>query len=83
MENDDIPERVTRLETIYELDSRARKERQDLLDTTLTDIKLSIDDVRSEMQRSKGFVGGIVFVVTALWAVIGLSKDWLSRLVSH
>jgi hypothetical protein len=40
------------------------------LDERLSAIERELGAIRTELARYKGFMGGIVFIVTALWAVI-------------
>lgn len=76
----ELSERVTRVETILEQDAIARKERQTDLDTTLTDIRLAVEEVRAEMQRYKGFVGGIALAVSVIWAGVLAFRDAIGRM---
>jgi hypothetical protein len=42
------------------------------LDERLKSIERELSSIRTELTRYKGFVGGVVFIVTALGAVIEL-----------
>jgi len=76
----ELAERVTRVETILEQDSEQRKERQADLDKTLTDIQISIKDVHAEIQRYKGFTGGVALAVSVIWAGVIAFKDAIGKL---
>lgn len=76
----ELDERVTRVETILEQDSEQRKERQADLDKTLTDIQISIKDVHAEIQRYKGFTGGVALAVSVIWAGVIAFKDAIGKL---
>lgn len=41
------------------------------------DILAEVKSINSTLGRYKGFFGGIIFVVSALWAFIDLTKGWL------
>ena len=41
------------------------------------DILVEVKAINQTLGRYKGFFGGIIFVVSALWAFIDLTKGWL------
>lgn len=43
----------------------------------MTDVSSKVDKLISAAQSQKSFLGGIVLVVSAIWAFIVLAKDWL------
>lgn len=76
----ELSERVTRVETILEQDAASRHERQEDLDRTLTDIRLAVDGMRSELQRYRGFVGGVALILSVLWAGVTTFRDAIGRM---
>ena len=82
-EADKIVERIVRVEMRLDKDDQARKERQADLDRVLSDIKETQDEIKTEMTRYKGIVGGIGLAVSILWAAVALMKDtirdWVTR----
>ncbi len=43
----------------------------------IEDLENRIESLEKEIARYKGFIGGAVFIVSCLWAVIMLLKDRL------
>lgn len=42
------------------------------------DNKLSkLDDIHRELTRYKGFIGGVLFIISAFWTVLVFVKDWV------
>lgn len=39
-------------------------------------ILLELKEINNTLTRYKGFVGGIIFVASAVWAFIDLTKGW-------
>jgi hypothetical protein len=75
---DKVMERIVRLEMRLDKDDEARKERQAEVDRTLFEIRQTQDEIKTEMTRYKGVVGGISLAVSILWAAIALLKDTIS-----
>jgi len=47
---------------------------------TVRDIDSKLDSILNEMSRYKGFLGGIVFVCSCLWAFVKMvGLDWLKK----
>ncbi len=71
-----ITERIAKLEAMFEdLDERfadfkteSAKDRDNL--------RIQYANISLQLERQKNFVGGVVFMATALWAVIVFAKDW-------
>lgn len=40
-------------------------------------ILLEVKSINATLGRYKGFFGGVIFVVSAVWAFIDLTKGWL------
>jgi hypothetical protein len=36
-----------------------------------------LDDIHRELTKYKGFIGGILFVVSAIWTLLLFAKDWI------
>lgn len=36
-----------------------------------------LDDIHKELTKYKGFIGGILFVVSAVWTLLLFAKDWV------
>lgn len=64
-------------------DDEDREARRLELDSTLANIRRAIEASTSEMNRYKGFVGGISLAISMLWAGVAFFKEsivgWLSR----
>ena len=58
----ELHERVARLE-----------QRFDHIDTKLE----KIDEIHQDLTRYRGFIGGIMFIGTAIWTFITFGKDYL------
>ena len=41
------------------------------------DILIEVKSINNTLGRYKGFFGGVIFVVSAVWAFIDLTKGWL------
>ena len=78
-----IEERVAVLEARMDMDDEDRAERRRELDAHLSAIHRALDTATNEMNRYKGFVGGISLVVSILGAGVAFFKDaistWLSK----
>lgn len=61
-----IEERVARLE-----------EKAIANENLLKDIDEKVTELSNQFLRHKGFIGGVIFTVSALWAVILLALDLL------
>jgi tetrahydromethanopterin S-methyltransferase subunit G len=51
--------------------------RLDSLETKLDGLQARLDKLNMTLTRYQGFFGGIVFVLSALWAVITWGLPWL------
>ena len=81
MPRDDIGERIARLEeaqinmshTISKFEHTQIKTNE-----AIEGLVVELKGIRAEMARWKGFAGGVVFIVTALWAFvqIGVRSLW-------
>ena len=78
-----IEERVAVLEARMDRDDEDRAERRRELDAHLSEIHRALDTATNEMNRYKGFVGGISLAISMLWAGVAFFKEsivgWLSR----
>ena len=78
-----IEERIAVLEARMDRDDEDREARRLELDSTLANIRRAIETSTSEMNRYKGFVGGISLAISMLWAGVAFFKEsivgWLSR----
>lgn len=78
-----IEERVAVLEARMDRDDEDRIERRRELDAQLSAIRIALETSATEMNRYKGFVGGIWLAVSMLWAGVTFFKEsivgWLSR----
>lgn len=57
---------------VLESEVKALKDHQD-------DILKCMQDIRDEMTKYKGFLGGIAFIVSGLGVAITLGKEWLFK----
>lgn len=76
----DIEQRVNKLEFKQETLENKNETLDDKLDalqvqvnTKLDTISASIMEMKLERSRQMGFIGGIVFIITALFALAGLA----------
>lgn len=44
--------------------------KEEHLNQTLNEVRLDVKDIKAGMQKQKGFIAGIMFVVTPIWAAI-------------
>ncbi len=47
--------------------------------TSLKEILKKLDHLEETMTKYKGFLGGIMFVGSCLWAFLGLGKEWFLK----
>jgi hypothetical protein len=40
-----------------------------------------VDTLEKELARYRGFVGGVVFIITSIWAFIELAGPWLTSVL--
>lgn len=40
-------------------------------------ILTQLEELNRNMTRYKGFVGGVTFIVSAIWAFLTFAKDWV------
>jgi hypothetical protein len=62
----ELAERVAKLEVTSEQNT-----------AILGDIDKKVTELSNQFLRHKGFIGGVIFTVTALWAVVLLALDML------
>ncbi|OGT57389.1 MAG: hypothetical protein A3E01_07110 [Gammaproteobacteria bacterium RIFCSPHIGHO2_12_FULL_63_22] len=52
------------------------------LRSDIKEIRENVTAIRATVEKSRGFIGGVIFVVSALWAVVtlfgGKVVSWLS-----
>lgn len=61
------------------MQQRNDQERIEALEAQNVEILRIVNDIRSELTRYKGFLGGVVFVVGALITILDLFKDYLFK----
>ena len=66
LETQRVVERIAVLETKAFANS---EEHQKMLE--------KLDSVDSTLKRYKGFVGGILFVLSGIWVILSMFKEWL------
>jgi hypothetical protein len=52
-------------------------------DTRLQELEDKVDALTTELARYKGFIGGVLFVVTALWAFVELVFPYFVTLLKR
>lgn len=62
-------------------DDDDRKERREELDKKLDSINTSLKSIVQEMNRYKGFVGGVSLMISLAWAGVAFFKDALVELL--
>ena len=78
----EVAERLAKLE---EGQKSAEKERHEMKgamekeETGLSDNRESISGMKEELARYRGFWGGALLVVSAVWAFIQLGWDWIAK----
>ena len=69
-------ERITKLEARYdELESRFIEFRQESA-RDRDGIRLQLATIQTAIDRQRTFIGGVLFSISALWAVIVWAKEW-------
>jgi hypothetical protein len=71
----DLANRIRALELAMEWDKRDRDERRKELDHALGELRTMVLDIRTEMTRYKGMLGGMALVGTMLWAGLVFVKE--------
>lgn len=66
MDTNDVHQRVAIVETKLETHEE-----------TLDIINKKLDAIHADLNRFKGFAGGVMFVATAIGAALGTLKGWL------
>lgn len=61
-----VEERVARLE-----------EKAENTEVILKDIDKKVTDLSDQFLRYKGFIGGVIFTISAIWALILLAIDFV------
>ena len=79
----ELEQRVARLEARMDKDDDDREVRRKELDQSLKQIIDTLTKITEEMNRYKGFVGGVSLMISMAWAGIFFLKDeivdWLNR----
>lgn len=78
----EVAERLAKLEEGQKSAERERHEMRgsvDSLATGLSDIRESISGMKEELARYRGFWGGALLVVSAVWAFLQLGWDWIAK----
>lgn len=76
-----LQRQIERLDDVIE--KRAEQVKQDLARHELdeagvfTELHGKLDRIERQLQKQKGFIGGIVFIVSALAWCVYLVKDWV------
>lgn len=79
--SDSLEQRVAKLEARMDKDDDDRKERREELDKKLDSINTSLKSIVQEMNRYKGFVGGVSLMISLAWAGVAFFKDALVELL--
>lgn len=51
--------------------------RVDALHTTLKDINQQLMELRAHINKARGMVGGVIFAVSAMWALIQMAFHYI------
>lgn len=51
--------------------------KHDMLQAKHDAVSQKLDDLHASLTKYKGFIGGVVFVITALWYVLSTFKEWV------
>lgn len=70
-----IDARVAIVETKLDKMDSDLKEHETKDEERMSEINKKLEDLSSQLVRSKSFIGGIVFIISCLWAVVVLFKD--------
>ncbi len=65
------------LERLLEQHSENDEKSFEKIEAQIKDLTEEIRGLRTEIARYKGFVGGIVFVISCLFAALGVAIAWL------
>lgn len=72
-------EQIARLETRMDKDDEDRAARREELDKRLERIEKSMNEMTYEINRYKGFVGGVALVISVAWAGVALFKEQIAK----
>lgn len=79
----ELEQRVARLEARMDKDDEDRNARRADLDKNLKDINESLKKITEEMNRYKGFVGGVSLMISMSWAGLVFLKDEIAGFFSR
>lgn len=71
-----VYERMATLEANHQSLEHEFREAHRLSVEERKELRVSIDSIGTRLDRQLTFVGGIIFTISALWAVILFAKDW-------
>jgi hypothetical protein len=72
---DQTGERIARLEER----SDSHDKTHEALNSGIKELTVSIQDLKLSLQKQRGFVGGVAFCVSSIWAVIGVTFSYLVK----
>lgn len=85
----DLESRVSRLETHLELDQMDRDQRRkdldarlEALDDGIKELGKELTSIAAELNRYKGFIGGVSLVISVAWAGVAFFKDHIVQFFS-
>ncbi len=72
-----VGERMAALESAFSAHAASDAAAFATLGVTLTEIRESLSDIKAQQNRQKGFIGGIVVVVSAIWGLVAMAVKFL------
>lgn len=63
------------LEKLLAAHTEQDREQFEKIDQKLDQLTRDVAELKSTVQQYKGFIGGVVFLATALWAIVALLGD--------
>ena len=56
------------------------EQKVDILERDANEIKDTLDNIRIELSRYKGFVGGLMFIGSCMGVFLAIPREWFHRL---
>lgn len=75
--------RLSVVESRLDQDVADRNQRREELDKTLHTLTTEIQSMRTDVNRYKGFVGGVILVISAVWGLLVFLKDFVANAGPH